>query len=81
MYGPLASFAYLWTYLLGVRCPANVLKVLILARSLSTLVFPDCDAPNSSIVLIAIVIQGQNFYSTHVHKIIFETYFRENIIC
>ena len=58
MYGPLASFVYMWTYLLGVRCPANTLKVIILSRSILTLVFPDCPIPTSAASLLAIVVQG-----------------------
>ncbi|ELT87189.1 hypothetical protein CAPTEDRAFT_171724 [Capitella teleta] len=58
MYGPKAAYAYLWTYMLGVRCPANVMKALILAQSIMTLFFADCEMPSTAVTLIAIFIQA-----------------------
>ena len=59
MFGPYVAFVYLIMYLFMVRNAGNALKLLLLSQSVLKLFNGDCDVPESSVKLLAIVVAGR----------------------
>lgn len=56
MYGRLAGFLYVWSYLFFVRVGANAIKCLMFGRYVLKPFFPDCPVPDLAIRLIATAV-------------------------
>jgi len=56
LYGRLAGFLFLWSYLFFVRVGANAIKCLLFGRYVLKPFFPDCPVPDIAIKLIGTVV-------------------------
>lgn len=66
LYGPFLAFCYLWLYLFFIRTGGNAVKALMFGRYVLKPFFPDCEIPQTAILLIATAMAGNAANNMHV---------------